>query len=150
MGEPASLADVDAAGQPVARLPYVEATQLGVQRVRPGDYVALQPCLPRTEDVRSRLATVRLRPRDRLRVATTLGFGPRYLHSTGQFHRGGSNSGVFIQLMDGGDEDVPIPGRAFSFGQLLRAQAQGDLESLRSLGRRVVRARLEELEAAAR
>ena len=118
--------------------------------IKPGDYAALQAYLPRSEAVRGRLAALRLKLRDRYRVATTAGFGPRYLHSTGQLHKGGPNTGVFFQLIDGGGPDVPVPGRPYTFGGLLRAQARGDFEALRALGRRVTRVRLEELEEALR
>ena len=73
-------------------------------------------------------------------MATTTGFGPRFLHSTGQLHKGGPNSGVFIQVVDGGASvDLPIPGQPYSFGTLIDAQALGDLRSLRARGRRVAR-----------
>ena len=87
-----------------------------------------------------------MRLRDRLRVATTVGFGPRYLHSTGQLHKGGPNSGVFIQLVEPPKEDLAIPGQSYSFGTLLAAQAIGDLESLRAHDRRVARVRPADLE----
>ena len=88
----------------------------------------------------------RLALRDRFGVATTLGFGPRYLHSTGQLHKGGPNSGVFIQLVDEERKnDIPIPGKPFSFGALIDAQALGDLRSLRAAGRRVARTTLSQL-----
>ena len=93
-----------------------------------------------------RLQRVRLALRDRLQVATTLGFGPRYLHSTGQLHKGGPASGVFIQVVDGPSEDASIPGQSFTFRQLLDAQAAGDLAALRAQGRRAVRVSIEQLE----
>jgi hypothetical protein len=92
---------------------------------------------------------VRLRLRDRLHLATTLGFGPRYLHSTGQLHKGGPNSGAFIQVLGNDKVDLPIPGRPLTFGALKLAQADGDLATLQALGRRAVRVTLEELEAVA-
>ncbi|MGH8971836.1 MAG: hypothetical protein ACRD0C_01345 [Acidimicrobiia bacterium] len=102
-----------------------------------------------TPDTTRRLQRVRLAFRDRHRVATTLGFGPRYLHSTGQLHKGGPASGVFIQVVDDGrDTDLPIPGRPFTFGRLLDAQALADLCLLRRRGRRVARVTLPALEAA--
>ena len=75
----------------------------------------------------------------------TLGLGPRYLHSTGQLHKGGPNTGLFVQVVDETGDEVPIPGRDFGFGRLIRAQAAGDLAALEERGRRVVRVRLEEL-----
>jgi hypothetical protein len=116
--------------------------------VRPGDYIALQAYLPRRDNgIRARLEAARHRLRDRYRVATTLGYGPRYLHSTGQLHKGGPASGVFIQLEGHDEADLPIPGRPLTFGALKHAQALGDFDTLRSSGRRTVRTTLEELEA---
>jgi glucose-6-phosphate isomerase len=115
--------------------------------IRPGDYLAIQAYLPRGEAIRRRLEAVRLQLLDRYAVATSLGFGPRYLHSTGQLHKGGPDSGVFIQLAGDDGVDIPIPGRQLTFGALKRAQAQGDFETLLSLGRRAARTSLEALEA---
>lgn len=114
--------------------------------LRDGDYLALLAYLPRTDEHAARLQRVRTALRDRYRLATTLGFGPRYLHSTGQLHKGGPNTGVFVQVIDGPSEDAAIPGQAFSFRRLLDAQADGDLAALRSRGRRCVRVPLDQLE----
>jgi len=73
------------------------------------------------------------------------GLGPRYLHSTGQLHKGGPDSGVFVQVVDETGEELPIPGREFGFGKLIRAQAAGDFEALRERGRRIARVHLEEI-----
>jgi transaldolase / glucose-6-phosphate isomerase len=114
--------------------------------VRPGDYLAILAYLHPTDVARAELQGIRMTLRDRLRVATTIGFGPRYLHSTGQLHKGGPATGVFVQVVD---EEPPadrdIPGAPSSFGELLRAQALGDLRSLRARGRRVARTTLERL-----
>ena len=120
-----------------------------LRQVRPGDYLAIQAYLPRNQDTERRLHEARMRLRDRLKVATTVGFGPRFLHSTGQLHKGGPNTGVFVQVVERPAEDVPIPGQPFSFGTLMAAQALGDVQSLREHGRRVARVRLADLEAAA-
>jgi hypothetical protein len=93
------------------------------------------------------LQSARARIRDRLRVATTLGYGPRYLHSTGQLHKGGPNTGVFVQVVDEPTEDRPVPGRPYTFGRLIAAQAVGDLAALRDRGRRVARVTREALVA---
>jgi transaldolase/glucose-6-phosphate isomerase len=77
--------------------------------------------------------------------AVTTGLGPRYLHSTGQLHKGGPNRGVFVQVVDDLGEELPIPGREFGFRRLIAAQAAGDYEALRERGRRIVRVRLEEV-----
>ncbi|HXF36345.1 MAG TPA: hypothetical protein VNO17_04095, partial [Actinomycetota bacterium] len=116
---------------------------------RPPAYLAIQAFLPRTEEVRARLQAVRLRLRDRYRVAVTVGFGPRYLHSTGQLHKGGPPTGRFVQVVEPPAADVPIPGRPYTFRDVLLAQAAGDLAALRERGRPAARTTLAELEAAA-
>jgi hypothetical protein len=88
-----------------------------------------------------------MRLRDRLHAATTVGFGPRFLHSTGQFHKGGPNTGIFLQVVDEPHQDLAIPGQPYSFGTLIAAQAAGDIATLRERGRRVARLSMEELEA---
>jgi len=125
--------------------PYDDLAPL-LQQVRPGDYLAIQAYLPRTTDNVSRLQAARVALRDRLRVATTVGFGPRFLHSTGQLHKGGPPTGVFIQVVDEPGVDLPIPGAPYTFRRLLDAQSAGDLAALRSRGRRVARVRLSDLE----
>ena len=80
--------------------------------------------------------------RDLCRVATTVGYGPRFQHSTGQLHKGGANNGVFIQLVAEDHVDVPIPGAPYTFGVLKAAQALGDLQALEDHERRVVRINL--------
>jgi transaldolase / glucose-6-phosphate isomerase len=72
----------------------------------------------------------------------THGLGPRYLHSTGQLHKGGPPTGLFVQVVDETGEEIPIPGQDFGFGRLIRAQAEGDFRSLRDLGRKIVRVRI--------
>lgn len=125
--------------------PYDDLASL-LRQVRPGDYLAIQAYLPRTADNVSRLQAARVRLRNRLRVATTVGFGPRFLHSTGQLHKGGPATGVFIQVVDEPGADVPIPEAPYTFRRLLDAQSAGDLGALRSRGRRVARVRLSDLE----
>jgi transaldolase/glucose-6-phosphate isomerase len=109
---------------------------------RPGSYIALQAYLTETPANEQALQGIRLRLRDSLHLATTLGFGPRFLHSTGQFHKGGPNTGLFLQLTAEDREDVPIPGAPYTFGTFKRAQALGDLEALRRHGRRILRIHL--------
>jgi hypothetical protein len=75
----------------------------------------------------------------------TQGLGPRYLHSTGQLHKGGPPTGLFVQVVDDPGAELPIPGRDFGFRRFIRAQAEGDFESLRERGRKIVRVRLEDL-----
>jgi glucose-6-phosphate isomerase len=110
--------------------------------VQPGDYIALLAYLPRNAAVEAPLQALRARLGRRHRVATTLGFGPRYLHSTGQLHKGGPNSGVFILLTADANGDAGVPGRDFSFKRLHRAQALGELQSLITAGRRVAHVHL--------
>lgn len=110
--------------------------------VVPGDYVAILAFLgpdPRLADI---MQTFRMTVRDHLKVATMFGYGPRYLHSTGQLHKGGPNTGVFILITAGPDEDVEIPGRPFSFGTLELAQGLGDFASLDATDRRAVHVHL--------
>ena len=121
-----------------------------LESVRPGDYLAIQAFLPRTWPVHEALQTIRLRWRDRYRVATTLGYGPRFLYSTGRLHKEGPDTGVFVQVVGNDSEDspdLPIPGRPYSFRSLNRAQALGDLEAQRARGRRVTRVTLDRLRA---
>jgi hypothetical protein len=88
------------------------------------------------------LRKIRLLVRDRARIATTLGYGPRYLHSTGQLHKGGSNEGLFLLITSDNVEETVIPGQPYAFGMLMRAQAPGDFEALRKHRRRVLRVHL--------
>jgi len=103
-----------------------------------GDYVALLAYLPGDPEAMKLLQRLRTRTRDHLGVATTLGLGPRFLHSTGQLHKGGPESGVFLQLTADPHRDLPIPGWVESFGTLLTAQAAGDLAALQRRERRVL------------
>jgi glucose-6-phosphate isomerase/transaldolase/glucose-6-phosphate isomerase len=89
------------------------------------------------------IADLRIAIRDASKSATTFGYGPRFLHSTGQFHKGGPPEGVFLQLVHDGDEDVEIPEAGYTFGTLKNAQATGDLNTLRSHGRPAERVRLQ-------
>ena len=117
-----------------------------LEQVGEGDYVAILAYLDRTSETEDAIERTRLAIRDRYKVATTTGFGPRFLHSTGQLHKGGPNSGVFIQVVDRGrSADLKIPGQPYTFGTLIDAQALGDLRSLRTRGRRVARVTLDDL-----
>src|SRR4029077_12473339 len=86
--------------------------------IKSGDYLAIMAYLPPTPENDRRLAAIRLRLRDRLKVATTLGYGPRFLHSTGQLHKGAPPVGHFLQITEPVKEDLPIPGEPFTFGRL--------------------------------
>jgi len=111
------------------------------------DYFAILAYLPSDRDVEERLQRIRARVRDTTGAATTLGFGPRFLHSTGQLHKGGPDSGVFLQLTAEPSKDLPIPGWTESFGTLIAAQALGDLTSLQRRGRRALRLHLADVDA---
>jgi transaldolase/glucose-6-phosphate isomerase len=105
----------------------------------PGDYIALLAYIQKTDAIETALERIRLRLRNLRQVATTLGYGPRFQHSTGQFHKGGPNTGVFLQFVAHDMVDEAIPDAPFTFSTLKAAQALGDLQSLVAHGRRVVR-----------
>ncbi|MGH9183570.1 MAG: glucose-6-phosphate isomerase [Acidimicrobiales bacterium] len=131
-------------------LPTIEPVRLAalLDQLRPGDYLAVQAFVdPGDHALLDRLQGARVALRDRHRVATTLGVGPRFLHSTGQFHKGGPPTGVFVQVVGDDPHDVGIPGQGFGFSTLKQAQAAGDLAALRDRGRRAGRVRLDELTA---
>ena len=113
-----------------------------LSRAGPGDYLSIMAYLRQTPEVDRSLEDLRRRVMERYRIATTLGYGPRFLHSTGQLHKGGPNTGLFLQLTEDQPKDLPIPGKPYSFGVLAEAQALGDLQALRDLGRRVARVHL--------
>jgi transaldolase/glucose-6-phosphate isomerase len=106
------------------------------------DYLAIEAFLEQTPQNTAILQEIRETIRQSSRVATTLGFGPRYLHSTGQLHKGGPGTGVFLVITADDAEPLPIPGRRFGFGVLARAQARGDLDVLAERGRRALRVHL--------
>src|SRR5438132_1569910 len=109
---------------------------------RPGDYLAILAYLPPRPDVVAALAALRAAWAARLGIATTLGFGPRYLHSTGQLHKGGPNTGLFLVLTADDAVDLEIPEMGVTFGRLKRAQAIGDIRALLAKGRRVAHVHL--------
>jgi hypothetical protein len=106
--------------------------------IKPGDYVALTEYFAETPERDKRIAAIRETIGRELHVATTTGYGPRFLHSTGQLHKGGPATGVFMQLTGGAHDDVSIPNEKFTFGVLVRAQAIGDFQSLTSRKRRAI------------
>jgi hypothetical protein len=109
---------------------------------RPRDYLAILAYLPPTREIAGRLETVRAAWGQSLGSVTTLGFGPSYLHSTGQLHKGGPNTGLFLVITADDAVDVEIPGMGRTFGQLKRAQAMGDIKALLAKGRRVAHVHL--------
>jgi len=119
-----------------------EAVLAFLSQARPGDFVAVNAYLPRNAKTLSTLQAVRKAILKRTGCATTLGFGPRFLHSTGQLHKGGPNTGLFLQITSDPAQDFDIPTEGLSFGTLERAQALGDLEALLARQRRAVRIHL--------
>jgi transaldolase / glucose-6-phosphate isomerase len=111
-------------------------------RAGAGDYVALLAFLEMTPANESELQGVRMAIRNQLKVATSLGFGPRYLHSSAQAYKGGPNTGVFLQVTADDPADVPVPGHKYTFGVVKAAQARGDLQVLADRGRRALRVHL--------
>jgi transaldolase / glucose-6-phosphate isomerase len=137
-GNPPTVGDgIRWTGQPGATLEA--AVQALLAQVSAGDYVVLLAFIAPSAEHERVLRAVRLAIRDAKRVATGVGYGPRYLHSTGQLHKGGPNTGVFIQFVGDDPVDLPIPGEPFTFGSLKQAQALGDFQALQNHGRRVLR-----------
>ncbi len=135
--------EVLAAGQDPPLEPDGSIDEL-LGQARDGDYVAILGFLPPSDENDQRLAALAQRARETTHCVVTHGYGPRYLHSTGQLHKGGPNTGLFLQVVDDGGEELPIPGKPFGFRRLIRAQAAGDYESLKERGRRVARIHVEE------
>jgi transaldolase/glucose-6-phosphate isomerase len=111
-------------------------------RLRAGDYCAVLAYIARDEAYESTLQNMRTKIRDAKHVATCVGFGPRYLHSTGQAYKGGPNEGVFLQVTCDARNDLPIPGHNYSFGAVIAAQARGDFSVLSERKRRAIRIHL--------
>ena len=120
-----------------------------VQAIRPGDYVAFLSYLPGESRVEEAVTGIRTAIRSRTKAASTFGLGPRYLHSTGQYHKGGPNTCVAVVLTAEDDTETPIPEAGYSFSVLKRAQALGDVQALEAHGRRVVRLHFEDHATAA-
>ncbi len=116
-----------------------------LDRARPGDYVCIQAFVNPTPANEERMLALAARAREATGCVVTHGFGPRYLHSTGQLHKGGPATGLYVQVVDETGDDLAIPGQPFGFGTLIRAQAAGDFASLEDRGRHVIRIRLEEV-----
>jgi len=135
--------EVLAAGEPSLE-PESSPQELFAQ-ANPGDYVCIQAFVEPSAEAERRIAELAASAREQTGCVVTHGYGPRYLHSTGQLHKGGPNSGLFCQVVEDYGAELAIPGRSFGFARLIRAQAAGDFESLRERGRRIARIRLEEL-----
>ncbi|MDA0264142.1 MAG: glucose-6-phosphate isomerase [Chloroflexi bacterium] len=127
------------------KLPEMDAPEsLGqlLAQGRPGDYLAIMAYVAETPGIEQALDALRRAITERAGLATTMGYGPRFLHSTGQLHKGGPSTGLYLQLTADHPEDLVIPGTPFTFGVLADAQAVGDLQALRTSGRRAIRADL--------
>ncbi len=134
--------DIDAYG-PAMGATVTEALKAFLTNFRPGDYVAIMAYLPYGSEIDAALTELRLRLRTGLRAATTLGYGPRFLHSTGQLHKGDANKGLFIQITHTPTAEVEIPGEKYTFATLVAAQAQGDYNALKENNRRLIRFHIE-------
>ncbi len=113
-----------------------------LDQAKAGDYIALMAYMAESADDERALQEIRMQLRDSLHIASTLGYGPRFLHSTGQYHKGGPNNGLFLQLTVDEPKDAQIPEQPYTFGMLQRAQSLGDLEALHKHGRRAIRIHL--------
>jgi transaldolase/glucose-6-phosphate isomerase len=124
--------------------PTGSAEELFAQ-AKEGDYVCIQAFVNPTAEAEAKVLELATRARNATGCVVTHGFGPRYLHSTGQLHKGGPPTGLYLQVVDETGAEIAIPGKPFGFGKLIRAQAAGDFESLKERGRRVARIRLEDV-----
>jgi transaldolase / glucose-6-phosphate isomerase len=136
------LADVDLVNVSDAKL----ALQKFLANTKAGEFVTINAYIPRNKDTENVLQSMRVAIREKTKCAVSAGFGPRFQHSTGQFHKGGPNKGLFIQVVYDAEKDMEIPTQGMTFGTLLRAQALGDYEALVAAGRRVVRVKLNKVE----
>jgi len=134
----------EAAGGDKSLAGYLKAH---LSRIQPGDYFAVLGFVQRNAEHEKKLQAVRHAVRDKKHVATCLGFGPRFLHSTGQAYKGGPNSGVFLQVTCEDAIQLPVPEQKYTFGVVKAAQARGDFQVLVERGRRALRVHLEDVES---
>jgi transaldolase / glucose-6-phosphate isomerase len=122
-------------------LPEVDPGSLDelLEGAAPPNYIAITGFAPPSDEMDAAVTELRVALRERTKCTTTFGYGPRYLHSTGQYHKGGPPNGLFIQLYQPAEEDIEIPEAGYSFEHLKNAQALGDMQTLRSHGLKVVR-----------
>ena len=132
-------ANAQALGKHASLKEYLKAH---LDRIHAGDYFALLAYIQMNEEHESQLQSIRMAVRDAKKVATCLGFGPRFLHSTGQAYKGGPNTGVFLQITCDDAQDIPVPGQKYTFGVVKAAQARGDFEVLAERKRRALRIHL--------
>ena len=116
-----------------------DAVRSQLAQIKPGDYIAFLNYIEETPEIDRHFQQIRTRLRDTRGCATTVGYGPRFLHSTGQLHKGGPNTGVFFQIGAKDKTDFPIPGETYTFSVLKEAQALGDFRALKARNRRVVK-----------
>ena len=119
-----------------------------IDSLQPRDYVAFLSYLPAESDVQAAISEVRQGIRSRTRAASTFGVGPRYLHSTGQYHKGGPNTALAFVITADDQTSTEIPGAGYTFAVLKRAQALGDTQTLEAHGRRAVRIHVKDASAA--
>ena len=105
-----------------------------LSEAKPGDYLAILAYIRETPEANEAFAELRRRIMEHYRIATTIGYGPRFLHSTGQVHKGGPNSGLLLQISAEREDDIPVPREPYTFGVLADAQALGDMRALRGAG----------------
>ena len=118
------------------------AVQKWWKQAHAGDYAAIQAYLAPNAETSAALQKIRELLRGHSGLATTCGYGPRFLHSTGQLHKGGPNTGLFLQLVDEPQNDLAVPESSYTFGAIIQAQALGDFQALTQRGRRVLRVNL--------
>ena len=141
-GEISVFTDADGAAQFAGERTLRSVLAARLSRIRPRDYVAFNAFIEMSEANAAALDGLRHRVRDRTKAATTVGFGPRFLHSTGQLHKGGPDTGLFIQITCEDSEDLRVPGERYTFGALKAAQQRGDFQALSQRGRRLLRIHL--------
>jgi len=113
-----------------------------LSKIKEGDYFALLAYVRMNQENEELLQSIRAKVLEKYRIATCLGFGPRFLHSTGQAYKGGPNTGVFLQITSDDEFDLPVPGQKYTFGVVKAAQARGDFQVLLDRGRRALRVHL--------
>ena len=117
----------------------VSAFKSWIASALPGDYIAIQAYLAPSREVKQVIQKLRTLLLTHTRLATTIGFGPRFLHSTGQLHKGGPSSVLAIQIVDEPEQDIPVPETGYTFATLIESQALGDCHALQQRERRVLR-----------
>jgi glucose-6-phosphate isomerase len=140
--EPTKEATKDATKEAEVKPDFNALIKAHLDQIRPGDYFAVLAYLNMNEDHENAIQYFRHEVRGARKVATCLGFGPRFQHSTGQDYKGGPNTGVFIQLTADHPRDLPVPGQKYTFGVVIAAQAAGDLTVLEQRDRRIIRVHL--------